>query len=136
MSSPPSHSPEMEWHTPQTARIKTLRDDASLSFGRISKITGIPKSSVFDKYHETITYDSSRRKSHNPDWEETRGRPSKISLEDIRTMEQILESDRVETRGLSWQQLGYEAGLDIHGDTVRAAMGTMDYHKYIACRKG
>lgn len=50
-------------------------------------------------------------------------------------MERILE-DGIEARGLTWEQLGNEVGLDYSGRTIQNAMGTMDYHKCIACRKG
>jgi len=51
-------------------------------------------------------------------------------------MELILQEDGFCSRALTWQQLGYEAGLDATGRTVQRHMGTMDYHKCIACRKG
>lgn len=51
-------------------------------------------------------------------------------------MEQILEEDGFYARALTWEQLGYEAGLDVSGKIIKHWMETMDYHKYIACRKG
>ena len=38
--------------------------------------------------------------------------------------------------GLTWSQLGYEIGLDCNGRTIQRAMGTMDYHKCLSCRRG
>ena len=136
MSSPPSHSPEREWHTPQTARIKTLRDDASLSFGKIAQTISIPKSTVWDKYQTSTASQTSRRLGHHPNREESRGRPPKVTQKDIWNMEKILESDRIETRKMTWEQLGFEAELDVCGKTIKRAMGTLDYYKCIACRKG
>jgi hypothetical protein len=37
---------------------------------------------------------------------------------------------------LTWEQIGTEVGLDLSGRTIRRALGTMKYHKCIACRKG
>jgi hypothetical protein len=37
---------------------------------------------------------------------------------------------------MSWETLAYESGLDVSPRTVKRAMGTLDYHKCIACRKG
>jgi|SRR5450432_2893682 hypothetical protein len=51
-------------------------------------------------------------------------------------MEQILENEGIEARGLTWQQLGTEVGLDVSGRTVKRALGAMAYHKCIACKKG
>ena len=51
-------------------------------------------------------------------------------------MERILEEEGIEARALTWEQLGEEIGLDCTGRTIKNAMGTMDYHKCIACRKG
>lgn len=73
---------------------------------------------------------------HDSQRVETRGRPSKVSPEDIRRMERIIEDCDVEGRSMTWETLAYESGLDISGRTVKRAMGTLDYHKCIACRKG
>ena len=51
-------------------------------------------------------------------------------------MERILETEGIEARALTWEQLDYEVGLDCSGRTVQRAMGTMDYHKCVSCRKG
>ncbi|KAF1964210.1 hypothetical protein BU23DRAFT_604932 [Bimuria novae-zelandiae CBS 107.79] len=68
--------------------------------------------------------------------EETRGRPPLISPEGLRKMERIIEDCDVEGRSMSWETLAYESGLDVSARTVKRAMGTLDYHKRIACRKG
>ena len=51
-------------------------------------------------------------------------------------MEQILEEDGLCARALTWEQLGYKADLDVCGATIRRHMGTLNYHKYLACRNG
>lgn len=132
MSSPTRHILEGEWHTPQKARVKALKNDAHWSFRQIEQRIGLPKSTIFDLYHDR----TSRRPSSGPHKIAKRGRPSILSPTDIHTMEQILESHEFESRALTWEQLGYEAGLDVAGRTIQRAMGTMDYHKCIACRKG
>jgi len=87
--------------------------------------------------YEMLRPDSSSRRRHNdPDEEETRGRKGLITAKHIREMEKVLEEEGFEARALTWEQLGYEVGLDCSGDTVKRAMGTMNYHKCIACRKG
>ncbi|KAF1978853.1 hypothetical protein BU23DRAFT_586691 [Bimuria novae-zelandiae CBS 107.79] len=67
---------------------------------------------------------------------ETRGRPALISPEDLRRLERIIEDCDVEGRSISWEALAYESGLDVSWRTVKRAMGTLNYHKCIACRKG
>ena len=47
-------------------------------------------------------------------------------------MEQIIEKEEIAGRALTWKQLGLEAS----GETVKRMMGTLDYRKCIACRKG
>lgn len=51
-------------------------------------------------------------------------------------MEVVLETESIETRRFTSEQLGNEVGLDCSGRTVQRAMGTMSYHKCTACRKG
>lgn len=78
--------------------------------------------------------DSSSRRCHNDaSQEESRGRKSVISPEKIYEMERILETEGIETRAYTWEQLGYEVGLECSGRTIKKAMGTIDYHKCIAC---
>jgi hypothetical protein len=80
---------------------------------------------------------SSDRTFHNqPNIEETRGRPKAITNEALRTMGTILRNSDVQTRAMTWETLGYEAGLHVSPRTIQRAMGSLDYHKCIACRKG
>lgn len=73
---------------------------------------------------------------HNdPDRKEHRGRKPLISPEKIREIERLLETESIEARSYTWEQLGFEVGLGSSGRTVQRAMGTMDYHKCIACRR-
>ena len=74
--------------------------------------------------------------TNNPKYEEQRGKAAKISPKDVRRMEQILEEDGFCARALIWEQLGYEADLDVCRATIPRHMGTIDYHKCLACRKG
>ena len=136
MSSPPSHSPNREWHTPQTARIKTLKEDSGLTYRQIAQIISIPKSTIWERYQAASANQTSRRAGYHPNREQKRGRKPLISQSDIYNMERILESDRIETRAMTWEHLAYESGLDVSGHTVQRIMGTLDYHKYIACQKG
>ncbi len=59
-----------------------------------------------------------------------------ISLKKIREMEHILEMEGIEAGACTWDQLGFEVGLECSGRTVKRAIGTMEYHKCIACRRG
>jgi hypothetical protein len=51
-------------------------------------------------------------------------------------MEAILENEGIEGKGYTWEQTGTEIGLNLSGRTIKKALGSMDYHKWIACRKG
>lgn len=75
------------------------------------------------------------RRHNDPNQEETRGRNRIISPREVREMERVLE-EGIEGRALTWEQLGEEVGLECNGRTFQRAMGTMNYHKCIACRKG
>jgi hypothetical protein len=50
-------------------------------------------------------------------------------------MEAILHHNGIHGRSMSWETLGYEAGLDVSWRTIQRAMGQKDYRKCIACRK-
>ena len=83
-----------------------------------------------------LTRENSSRTRHIADIPETRGRHSIVTPRHIREMDRILETEGMEARGLTWVQLGYEVGLECSGRTIQRVMGTMNYHKCIACRKG
>ena len=53
----------------------------------------------------------------------------------IREMERILEEGGFEARSLTWEQLGFEVGLECSGRTIQKAVGTMDHHQCIGRRK-
>lgn len=62
-----------------------------------------------------------------------------VSLSFLQTRsgrEVVLETESIEARRFTSEQLGNEVGLDCSGRTVQRAMGTMSYHKCTACRKG
>jgi hypothetical protein len=81
-------------------------------------------------------FNQSDRTFHNrPGAKETRGQPKLIADQDIHQMEAILHDSDIETRSMTWETLGYEAGLDVSWRKIQRAMGTLDYHKCIACSK-
>ena len=51
-------------------------------------------------------------------------------------MEQILETEGLEGRALTWQQLGLEADINASWRTIQKAMRSLDYYKCIACQRG
>lgn len=53
----------------------------------------------------------------------------------IREMERILQEEGIEARAMTREQLGYEVGLECRGQTVKNAMGCLNYWKCISCKK-
>ncbi len=51
-------------------------------------------------------------------------------------MERIVEEYGFDGRALTWLQLGHEAGIEASWRTIQRAMGTLNYRKCIACKKG
>ncbi len=87
--------------------------------------------------YEFLRDDSSSRRLHNnPSLEESRGRRRLISAEKIREMKWILQEEGIEARAMTWEHLGYEVRLECTGQTVKNAMGSLNYWKCIACKKG
>ena len=78
------------------------------------------------------------RRHHNREdiEKDHRGRKPQLTSEDVRKMDRLIQSEGFEARKLSWEELGWECGLEgISGRTIKKYMGTMDYHKCIACTK-
>ncbi len=61
---------------------------------------------------------SSRRLHNEPGHEEPRGCKPLISPEKIRKIKRILETEGIEARSYTWEQLGFEVGLECLGRKV------------------
>ena len=68
---------------------------------------------------------------------ETRGRKKLLKPEDLTAMEEIIWKYGYEARALTWQALAFEAGIviEISHQTIRKAIGTLEYWKCIAYQK-
>lgn len=109
---------------------------------------GLPvfKQHTFDFFHvnkdsgwNAIHPDSiSRRHRNDPDTPKRRGRKSILSENDIYHIKQMLEEHGFWARAMDWKELATACfGEDYcSGRTLQRGMGTMEYHKCIACRKG
>ena len=126
-----------EYPTPVKAQIKAVID-----FCEAKKLS-VFKRDVFRHfyvlksraYHMLQPTESVRRtRPRIP--ADAQGRPKLISDDKLEEMEQILETEGIAGRALTWEQLGFEVGLEVSGRTIQQALGTMDYHKCIACDKG
>ena len=85
--------------------------------------------------HRIASSGQSRLHHNDPTTIEARGHPTVITQEQIREMEQVLETEGLYAWALTWQQLGTEVGIDASWRTIQRAMGSKDYHKCVACRK-
>ncbi|OAQ59377.1 HMG box protein [Pochonia chlamydosporia 170] len=123
--------------TPQKAMVR----------GTISYLEsqGLPvnKSAIFRHFELSrsqgyAALSSARSKRNDPEWEETRGRPSKISSEDQQKMENILWDEAYENVYLNWAGLAKHSGveMDFNSRTMHRAMGTMGYRRCLACGRG
>lgn len=66
---------------------------------------------------------------------ETRGRKKIITSDQLKEMEYILETEGLETRGLTWEQLGREVGSEASGRTIQRILGSQNFHQCIACQR-
>lgn len=69
---------------------------------------------------------------------ERRGRRVKILKADVRCMEEILKTEKVNSQGGSWQELASRAGLvgerHVHSHTLRNMMQDLEYHRCTTCK--
>jgi hypothetical protein len=82
-------------------------------------------------------FTSARRFYNNPTMPETRGQKAKITKEQIKRMDQFLQTQRFEGRILTWQQLAAECKVeDVSEQTIQRAIGNSIYYSTcIACTK-
>jgi transposase len=137
----PAYEPPHEWYkeytTPQKAKVQ-----GTIEYFEAKNIPH-HKTDVFKHFraskssgYEILAEGSSAQRidilvENNPSH-----RTRKITPQKLREMERILENKGIEARGLTWEQLGTKVGLNVSGKTVQRALGTLEYHKFIACKKG
>lgn len=145
-------------NTPTKVRIRSAIDIRNVTQSYAGNITN---KAIFDKSNvsKSAGYrmlskrtEINRRFSHTDllSWKETRRAPDLVIAAYIQRMEAIIEAADVEERSMTWEQLGIEAevynpeflkdgscskkaGKLVSGRTIQRAMGTMDYHKCVAC---
>lgn len=103
---------------------------------------GLPvnKSAIFRHFgitrsqgYSAMSVPSSKR--NDPAWEETRGRPSKISAADVEKMEAVLWDPGYESMSLNWASLAAQAGVPsgCNPRTIHRAMGTLGFRLCLRC---
>jgi hypothetical protein len=125
--------------TPKKARVKAAYEELKLHEFTGARDTNnslfqrldIPKRSGY----RILAQQADRTHHNQPGIDEARGRPKLITPQDLARLDTIIQSCGVQGRSMTWETLAYEADLDVSVDTIRRAMGTLDYHKCIACRK-
>lgn len=129
-----------KFDTPKKARLKGAADYLDY--------LGVPylHSDLF-KYHgvskhqgwEILKTDNElfdRTHHNNPVVPEKRGRPPVLSAKDFERVDRFLQDLGWTARVMSWQEIVEDLDLNCNGQTLRDHMGSMDYHKCIACCKG
>ena len=105
---------------------------------------GATKQSVFDffgvkrrKGYKMLQANPPRPTLDQPR-KERRGRRVKILKADVRCMEEILKTEKVNSQGGSWQELASRAGLTgerhVHSHTLRNMMQDLEYHRCTTCK--
>lgn len=80
-------------------------------------------------------HEHNRRHHNDPKFDEHRGRPTKLTPEEIQDVEDKLEEHTTWARSMSWDQLAEETVSHVSGRTLKRHMQVMGYHKCIACSR-
>jgi hypothetical protein len=130
------HIPGTEWPTPLKAGAKFYIEFLE------NKGILYNKTDIFEfadyippRTGYRVLADSSARRLDTKNLLNPRHQPHVIPAEKLQEIEEILEQEGLEGRGLTWEQLGSEVGLDADRKTIQKALGALGYHKCIACRK-
>lgn len=76
-------------------------------------------------------------KRNDPEWEETRGRPTKVTEADQQKMESVLWDEQYEDADLNWAGLAETANVEIacNPRTLHRTMGTLGYRRCLGCAR-
>jgi hypothetical protein len=77
-----------------------------------------------------------RTHHNNEAVQEQRGRPPLLSHKDLERADKFLQDIGWDARVMTWDQICEELSLPCGGHTLKDHLGSMDYHKCIACCKG
>jgi transposase len=126
---PPSENTrKSEFHTPQKALIR----GAVNAFGDVFTNREIfRRCGVNERTGYRMLAGQTRR---NRGRLSRRGRPRKISENDLKRVEDYLQGHS-HYQCLSWDQLGQELGIEASGRTIKNALNQIGYCKRTACRK-
>jgi transposase len=125
--------------TPKKAKIQ-----GAVEFLEAKKIPHF-KSDIFKQFG--VSYPTGWRYLREPDsygsrtyhsaFPDRRGRKSKISDQDLATIERFIESNGFDGRTIPYAALPAAAGLDldVSARTVRRAVGSLDFRFCVACQK-
>ncbi|KAF1938272.1 hypothetical protein EJ02DRAFT_354942 [Clathrospora elynae] len=98
------------------------------------------KQHVFDHFRVShrqgwamISDGSKDCRHHRAKGEERCRRPSKVTNWHLKEMDRIMKDEGLEARKLSWQELGFEVGLE--GVHARTMGNSISYSRCIACQK-
>jgi hypothetical protein len=126
--------------TPRKARVKGAADYMKyrnipfmhidlFRFNNVSKHRGWAMLKVDNELFD-------RRHHNNEVVPEKRGRPPILSAKDLERCDRFLQDLGWSARSMTWSQLAEELDSDCSGQTLKDHLGSMDYHKCIACSKG
>ncbi|CAI6087300.1 unnamed protein product [Clonostachys chloroleuca] len=127
--------PGKQHNTPKKARIR-----GAYEFLR-AKGLSFHKTELFDFFHisqrsgnRILAAGSSRRRHNNPDLQETRGRPSKLSEGDLDKLERLYDEEGFEAKALPWTAAAIEAGIEteITDQTIRSRAASRGLYKRLA----
>ena len=126
--------------TPKKARIKGAADyldhlGIKFNHNDLFRYHGISKRqgwAILSQDREQMD----RRHHTNELLQENRGRKRKLSAKELEQADRFLQDVGWDARILTWDQLASELDYGVSGQTLRTHLGSMDYHKCIACTKG
>jgi len=136
---------EAEWPTPQRVKIQENIDfiNRNYIFYRNNPNSGIPfpKAEVFRSHGVSqrtgyrILNDPDPRRIHNSQIkEEPRGRKAILSAQDLKNAEEIITKNGIDGRLLTWLELRDELGVNCSARTLENKMGSLNYHRCLACK--
>jgi hypothetical protein len=135
------HDKNCEYPTPNKAKVQAV-----IEFNNTHGVI-YSKKDVFEYFHIPLRTGwrmisnqgqlTARRLVHDSNRKETRGRKRKITPQQIKAMEDLIQTIGWEVRQLNWLQLGEQVGIDgISSRTIARIMGNeFHYSKCIACTK-
>lgn len=143
----PNHAvAHVQYDTPEKTRLVTAiefarylnskwRDRPPITNMEAIQFAGFTKTAAYRVLKAISEGHGTRRHHNDPETTERRGRPRKVTQQQVAEAQVMLRTEGIAAKAMDWQELANEVGAEVIGQTMQRTMARLGWHKRLACQK-